>query len=251
MGVVKLYQEEGVKGLGRGVERYIHYHIPLVTRYVYGPIALKKLTELNTPLTPESSVDYVNTQCYSLITPIQVRSEILRLVRLVSERKPKVILEIGTATGGTLFLFAQNSPGNCLLISVDLPGGAFGGGYPEWKIPLYKAFALHGQTIRLFRADSHACLTLYFVRHAIKGGIDFLFIDGDHTYEGVKKDFETYGPLVRKGGFVAFHDIVEHPKETGCEVNRFWNEVKQGRKCEEMVEDWGQGSCGIGVIYVA
>jgi len=32
--------------------------------------------------------------------------------------------------------------------------------------------------------------------------VDFLFIDGDHSYEGVKKDFEMYSSLVRKGGVV-------------------------------------------------
>jgi len=44
--------------------------------------------------------------------------------------------------------------------------------------------------------------------------LDFLFIDGDHTYEGVKRDFEMYSPLVRNGGIIAFHDIVKHPPET-------------------------------------
>jgi predicted O-methyltransferase YrrM len=38
--------------------------------------------------------------------------------------------------------------------------------------------------------------------------VDFLFIDADHSYEGVKKDFEMYSPLVRKGGIIAFHDII-------------------------------------------
>jgi predicted O-methyltransferase YrrM len=38
---------------------------------------------------------------------------------------------------------------------------------------------------------------------------DFLFIDGDHTYQGVKQDFQMYSPLVKKGGIVAFHDIVK------------------------------------------
>lgn len=36
--------------------------------------------------------------------------------------------------------------------------------------------------------------------------IDFLFIDGDHSYEGVKKDFDLYLPLMNKGGIIAFHD---------------------------------------------
>ncbi|MEO0196406.1 MAG: class I SAM-dependent methyltransferase [candidate division WOR-3 bacterium] len=39
--------------------------------------------------------------------------------------------------------------------------------------------------------------------------LDFLFIEGNHSYEGVKMDFEMYFPLVRKGGIIAFHDIVK------------------------------------------
>lgn len=80
--------------------------------------------------------------------------------------------------------------------------------------------------------------------------MDFLFIDGDHTYEGVKKDFEMYSSLVRRGGLIAFHDIVPHPLETGCEVNKFWNEIKYFYKYIEIVRDWNQGWAGIGVLYV-
>ena len=36
--------------------------------------------------------------------------------------------------------------------------------------------------------------------------IDFLFIDGDHNYDGVKKDWDLFSPLLKKGSFVAFHD---------------------------------------------
>ena len=53
--------------------------------------------------------------------------------------------------------------------------------------------------------------------------VDFLFIDGDHSHEGVKKDFEMYSPLVRKGGIIAFHDIVPFGYPT---LHKFWNEVK-------------------------
>lgn len=36
--------------------------------------------------------------------------------------------------------------------------------------------------------------------------VDFLFIDGDHSYEGVKKDWDLYSPLLKEGSLVVFHD---------------------------------------------
>ena len=41
----------------------------------------------------------------------------------------------------------------------------------------------------------------------LEGGIDLLFIDGDHQYASVLTDWLLYSPLVRPGGLVAFHDI--------------------------------------------
>ena len=36
--------------------------------------------------------------------------------------------------------------------------------------------------------------------------VDFIFVDGDHTYDGVKKDCQTYYPFLKKGGFFCGHD---------------------------------------------
>ena len=80
--------------------------------------------------------------------------------------------------------------------------------------------------------------------------LDFLFIDGDHRYEGVRRDFEMYGPLVRRGGIIAFHAIVPGPPENVGGVPRFWREIKNRYKYLEIVKDWNQGGYGIGVIYV-
>jgi predicted O-methyltransferase YrrM len=181
----------------------------------------------------------------------QVEEEIVSLLKLVERLKPRVILEIGTAAGGTLFLFCRASDPKATIISIDLPGGRFGGGYPKWKIPLYKSFAKDLQRIHLIRANSHDSKTLEKVKSFLRGRrIDFLFIDGDHSYEGVRRDFEMYSSLVRSGGIIAFHDIVIHPPQTGCEVSKFWNEIKNSYKYVEIVKDWNQKWAGIGVLYV-
>ena len=42
----------------------------------------------------------------------------------------------------------------------------------------------------------------------------------------------------------AFHDIMEHPPETGCKVSMFWNEIKYSYKYLEIVKDWKQNWAG-------
>lgn len=41
--------------------------------------------------------------------------------------------------------------------------------------------------------------------------IDLLFIDGDHQYEAVLRDYQDWCPLLKAGGVMAFHDVVMHP----------------------------------------
>ena len=76
-----------------------------------------------------------------------------------------------------------------------------------------------------------------------------MFIDGDHTYDGVKADFEMYSPLVRKGGLFALHDICLHPPVMDCHVDKFWAELRQKySSTTEFVENPKQGGFGIGVV---
>jgi len=185
------------------------------------------------------------------IRPRQIKEEITELLKILAEHKPKLILEIGTAEGGTLFLLSRVSSPDAVIISVDLPGGRFGGGYPESRVPLYKSFERYEQKIYLIREDSHLVSTANTVEKILEGRkLDFLLIDGDHTYDGVKKDFEVYSKLVGKGGIIAFHDIVPGlPKYVGG-VPRFWNEIKDDFKHIELVENWKQGFCGMGICIV-
>jgi cephalosporin hydroxylase len=164
---------------------------------------------------------------------------------------PSIVLEIGTASGGTLFLWTKTASPDAMIISIDLPGGAFGGGYPKERIPYYKSFASDNQKISLLREDSHSLVTLDEVKGIIDNRkVDFLFIDGDHSYEGVKKDFEMYSGLVRKGGIVAFHDICHHVGVATCNVELFWSETKNSYKFKEIIKDSNQEWAGIGVLYM-
>ena len=95
------------------------------------------------------------------IAPIQKKEEIKGLLNVLSTIKPKIVVEIGTANGGTLFLLCKVAADNSTIISVDLPEGPFGGEqYPNWKIPLYKSFVSNKQKIHLLRSDSHENKTL-------------------------------------------------------------------------------------------
>ncbi len=197
----------------------------------------------------EKLVKFAFTMGGGIIKPSQVPDEIISFLNFLSKLKPKYILEIGTASGGTMFLFTRVASEDATIISIDLPKGNFGGGYPEWKIPLFKSFALSQQKINLIRADSHDMTTLKKTKSILKDKrLDLLFIDGDHSYEGVKKDFEMYSPLVKKGGIIAFHDIVPGPERKVGGVHKFWTEIKRKYPSSEIVKDWNQKGYGIGFI---
>jgi len=207
---------------------------------------------LPTSASAEQLVDFSFCAAGGLLATAQVREEIIQLADEIGRRRPAVVVEIGTAQGGTLFLWCRLAAPSATIVSIDLPGGMHGGGYPYWKSWIYRRFPLAGQTLRLLRGNSHAPEMRARLQAALPGGgkIDFLFIDGDHTYEGVKADYELYSPLVRPGGLIAFHDICLHPPALNCHVDRFWNEVKAGRRSREIIHDPVQGRCGIGLIEV-
>ncbi len=196
-----------------------------------------------------SLIDFATLSFEGMIKPQQKKSEILELLKILKKIKPKFILEIGTAEGGTLFLTTRIATKDAIIISVDLPGGKYGGGYKIWRIPLYKSFALPKQKVHLIRANSHNIDTFKKVKTILNGNkLDYLYIDGDHTYEGVKKDFEMYRGLVKDQGFIAFHDIVFHDEFLDVGVDKFWNEIKVNYTHKEFVENWKQGGLGIGVL---
>lgn len=197
----------------------------------------------------EAALARVFSPAMRFIRPLQSRVELEALLGEVRRLAPSTVVEVGTASGGTLFMLTRAASADATLVSIDLPGGAFGGGYPVWRAPLYRSFAGPGQRVHLLRRDSHDPSTLEALKGVLGGRrVDFLLIDGDHTYEGVKRDFEMYRSLVRPGGMIGFHDIVPHSAESGCEVERFWNEIRDTFDSVEFVEDWRSQFGGVGLI---
>ncbi|MCF6355891.1 MAG: class I SAM-dependent methyltransferase [Candidatus Polarisedimenticolaceae bacterium] len=178
--------------------------------------------------------------------------EIEQMFDEVCHLNPERILEIGTAQGGTLYLWTQAASDNASLMSIDLPDGDFGGAYASCRAALYKSFARPGQTIWLELADSHLPESRAKVKEYFTGQpIDFAFIDGDHTYEGVKADFNDYGPLVRPGGIIAFHDILYRENQPSIRVDILWGELKEQYSCTEFIGPEGSGKkIGIGFLRV-
>jgi cephalosporin hydroxylase len=176
------------------------------------------------------------------IRPAQLENEISKLMAILAEFKPKCVIEIGIARGGTLFLWSKVATSEAIIIGLDLN--------MKHRLPLFKSFKEDRQESHLLSANSHAEATLQNVKQIIgEKKVDFLFIDGDHTYEGIKKDFEMYSNLVVKGGIIALHDICLHPSDTVCEVEKFWNEIKSNYRFEEIIKDKHQGWAGIGILY--
>lgn len=213
--------------------------------------ALKVPNDKKGSFTAESTIDYVFTKFGRFLKPYQFKTEILNLAKIIENQKPKTVLEIGTSTGGTLFTWARLASQEAHIVSVDLPGGENNWAYPSWKEGFYGKFGLASQKIDLIRGDSQSKETFSKVK-AVFGNapVDFLFIDADHSYNGVKKDYELYSQLVKQGGIIAFHDIVQSPEETTVGVKTFWNEIKQGKEFQEFVENQDQGWGGIGVLTV-
>jgi predicted O-methyltransferase YrrM len=174
------------------------------------------------------------------ISPTQLVPEIRTFLELVKDASPHRVLEIGTGIGGTLFLLARVSTETATIVSVDID-------YPFFRTMLYKAFSTHGQKLHLVIADSHEEGTVAKVKRLFdEKPIELLFIDGDHSYQSARGDFETYGGLVAQGGLIAFHDIV--PGKNSGGVPRLWREIQRLYPSVELVENWDQGGFGIGVI---
>lgn len=190
---------------------------------------------------------------YKQLRAIQKPAEIVELLHHLQSLRPVRICEIGTANGGTLALLASVATERAQLLSLDIA-------YTEGAARAFRSLMNKGQSLTCIEADSRSPETLAKVKQWLGSDqLDFLLIDGDHSYAAVKSDFEMYAPLVRQGGIIAFHDIVPdyrlrygiHTTSFVGDVPQFWNEIKLSlHYWRELIEDPDQDGYGIGIVIV-
>ena len=165
---------------------------------------------------------------------------------IVSALRPKTIVELGVHRGFSYFVFCQavqrlHLDARCLAIDTWL-GDEHAGFYGD---EVYGAVRSHNRRYdgfsRLIRSDFSAARGSF-----TDGSIDLLHIDGCHTYEAVRRDFESWLPKLSKRGVVLFHDTAEYANGFG--VHRLWEELRRRYPHFEFRHGHGLGVIGVGAV---
>jgi len=160
---------------------------------------------------------------------------------LVLNLQPKIIVELGTWRGTSFFSFCQaikDSKSNTKIYAVDTWKGDLHMG--KFDDTIYKS--VENMTRHFYDSVNYYLLKMPF-DHAVKkiedNSIDILHIDGLHTYEGVRHDFEIWLNKVSDNGIILFHDIKVGEKDFG--VYKLWNELKNQYPTMEFFHSFGLG----------
>ena len=159
----------------------------------------------------------------------QKKQEFISLLEYLDNALPfkTDCLEIGAYDGGTSAGFLKLFKN---VVTVDMQAR------PNWEV--IKAENPHWISVQ---ANTHQPSLLRFLR-GLNKEYDFIFIDGDHSEEGVEMDFLIYKQFLKPGGIVAFHDIINSKfhEENNCYVHNFWNRYKWRYDNVEIVYDGNQ-----------
>jgi hypothetical protein len=162
---------------------------------------------------------------------------------LVEQVRPGMLVELGTHYGHSYFTFCASIASNglpCRCFAVDTwQGDEHAGSYGE---EIFQSVAQRNRD----RYDGFSrLLRMTFdeaAAHFGDGTIDLLHIDGLHTYEAVKHDFETWEPKLSSRAVVLFHDTNVRERDFG--VWRLWEELSARHPHLEF-----QHSHGLGVLF--
>ena len=160
---------------------------------------------------------------------------------VIQETSPKIFVELGTHSGNSYFSFCQSVAEAGLstkCYAVDTWKGDEHAG--EYNDEIFaKVHALHQERYsgfsRLLRMTFDDALN-YFA----DGSVDLLHVDGMHTYEAVRHDFESWLPKLAPGAVVIFHDT--NVRERNFGVWKLWEELQARYPSNlEFVHSYGLG----------
>jgi len=160
---------------------------------------------------------------------------------LIRNIKPEKVVELGTHKGTSFFSFCQavkDGKLNTELNAID-----------TWKGDKHAGFYGNEifQEVNDIKDSYYNNLDIHLVRKTFDealndftdDSIDILHIDGLHTYEAVKHDFESWIGKVKKSGIILFHDTAEKQADFG--VYKLWGKLKEKYKTLEFHHSHGLG----------
>lgn len=137
-----------------------------------------------------------------------------------------IIVDIGTAQGGSAFIMALSSKSTVKVYTID----------PKESDSFLQNRERFGLKSKLENFTMTSDMAFDYFKDS---DIDMLFIDGVHSYDGVMHDYHTFGQRVKTGGIIAFHDVLLHDNTVGFAVNDL---IKDGQVQElETVVDFFKG----------
>ena len=170
-------------------------------------------------------------------------AELDRMRDLYISRKPKTVLEIGVWYGGTLREWLENATEDATVVAVD-PEHLAPNKYEGWRKPDTNLVVVTGRTSNPVTDDVVRAHAPY----------DWVFVDGDHTEDGVRYDINLTLPLIAEGGLLLLHDIEAEnypPLYPRLEFDKL-RAVHDGWEIVEPTPDWfpSDGGHGIGVVQL-
>ena len=135
---------------------------------------------------------------------------------LIKEIKPQITVDLGVDYGYSLISLAYNNPG--MVFGIDcFEGDEWTGNRNTYDYVNQKIQELNFNNVELVIGYFDDIIKTWYLP------IDILHIDGFHSYEAVKNDFEKWSPYVKKNGVIMFHDTNSHDSRFG--VKQFFNEL--------------------------